>query len=33
MFTVSEKAQEMIKKALESRDDTLPVRVFYSGGG
>lgn len=33
MFTVSEKAQEMIKKVLESRDDNLPVRLVYSGGG
>jgi len=33
MFTISEKAQEMIKKVLESRDDNLPVRVFFSGGG
>lgn len=33
MFTVSEKAQEMIKKVLESQGDKLPVRLFYSGGG
>jgi|GEM_PF-903736 len=33
MFTVSEKAQEMIKKVLESRKDDLPVRLIYAGGG
>ncbi len=33
MFTVSENAQEMIKKVLESRDEKLPIRLFYSGGG
>ncbi len=33
MFAVSEKAQEMIKKVLESRDDNLPVRLIYAGGG
>lgn len=33
MFTVTEKAQEMIKTVLESRDEKLPVRVFFSGGG
>lgn len=33
MFTVSEKAQEMIKKVLESREEKLPVRLIYAGGG
>ncbi len=33
MFNVSEKAQEMIKKALESRKEKLPVRLVYSEGG
>jgi iron-sulfur cluster assembly accessory protein len=33
MVTVSEKAQEMIKKVLESRKDDLPVRLVYAGGG
>jgi len=33
MFEVSGKAQEMIKKVLESQDDKRPVRVLYSGGG
>jgi len=32
MFEVSEKAQEMIKKVLESRDDNPSVRLIYSGG-
>ncbi len=33
MFKISEKAQEMIKKVLEAREDKLPVRLVYSGGG
>ncbi len=32
MFAVSEKAQEMIKKALESREDKLPIRLVYTAG-
>jgi len=33
MFEISEKAQEMIRKILESRSEKLPVRLVYSGGG
>jgi hypothetical protein len=33
MFEVSEKAQEMIKKTLESRNENSPIRLAYFGGG
>jgi len=33
MFEVSEKAQEMIKEALKSREEKIPVRLVYAGGG
>ncbi len=33
MFEVSEKAQEMIRNALESREEKIPVRLVYSVGG
>jgi Fe-S cluster assembly iron-binding protein IscA len=33
MFEVSEKAQEIIKQILESKQETLPVRLAYSEGG
>jgi len=33
MFKISEKAQEIIRKALESREEKIPVRLVYSGGG
>jgi len=33
MFKVSEKAHEMIKNVLESREENLPVRLVYSEGG
>jgi len=33
MLRVSEKAQEIIRNALESREERLPVRLVYSGGG
>ncbi len=33
MFEVSEKAKDMIKQILESKQETLPVRLAYSEGG
>ena len=33
MFEISEKAQEAIKELLESREEKIPVRLVYSGGG
>jgi Fe-S cluster assembly iron-binding protein IscA len=33
MFEVSEKAQEMIKQILESKEEALPVRLAFSEGG
>ena len=33
MFEVSEKAQDVIKQMLESKQETLPIRLAYSEGG
>lgn len=33
MFEVSERAQDVIKQMLESMQETLPIRIAFSGGG
>ncbi len=33
MFTVSEKAQEMIKQVIEAKEGNPSVRLIYSAGG